>query len=89
MATEHELRRTSMPLTSTKNESRAVPRFDPTDSSPSPSPLFLALPAGAASAQTADTVLFNGKVLTVDKDFSTQQAHRDRAWRGAGDRDLG
>jgi predicted amidohydrolase YtcJ len=29
---------------------------------------------GAASAQTADTVLFNGKILTVDKDFSTQQA---------------
>jgi predicted amidohydrolase YtcJ len=30
--------------------------------------------ANAASAQTADTVLFNGKILTVDKDFSTQQA---------------
>ncbi len=29
---------------------------------------------GVASAQTADTVLFNGKILTVDKDFSTQQA---------------
>ena len=28
----------------------------------------------AASAQTADTVLFNGKILTVDKDFSIQQA---------------
>jgi len=28
----------------------------------------------AAFAQTADTVLFNGKILTVDKDFSTQQA---------------
>src|ERR1043165_174765 len=27
-----------------------------------------------AAAQTADTVLFNGKILTVDKDFSTQQA---------------
>ena len=26
------------------------------------------------SAQTADTVLFNGKILTVDKDFSVQQA---------------
>ena len=25
-------------------------------------------------AQTADTVLFNGKILTVDKDFSVQQA---------------
>jgi predicted amidohydrolase YtcJ len=35
---------------------------------------LLSLPAGVASAQTADTVLFNGKVLTVDKDFSTQQA---------------
>src|SRR6185295_3276728 len=31
-------------------------------------------PAGVASAQTADTILFNGKILTVDKDFSTQQA---------------
>jgi predicted amidohydrolase YtcJ len=30
--------------------------------------------ASTASAQTADTVLFNGKILTVDKDFSTQQA---------------
>jgi predicted amidohydrolase YtcJ len=30
--------------------------------------------SAAASAQTADTVLFNGKILTVDKDFSTQQA---------------
>jgi len=28
----------------------------------------------AASAQTADTVLFNGKIVTVDKDFSTRQA---------------
>jgi predicted amidohydrolase YtcJ len=36
--------------------------------------LFLALPAGAASAQTADTVLFNGKILTVDKDFSVREA---------------
>jgi len=32
------------------------------------------LMASAASAQTADTVLFNGKILTVDKDFSVQQA---------------
>jgi hypothetical protein len=32
------------------------------------------LPASSASAQTADSVLFNGKILTVDKDFSTQQA---------------
>ena len=31
-------------------------------------------PAGIASAQTADMILFNGKILTVDKDFSTQQA---------------
>jgi hypothetical protein len=36
--------------------------------------LGLALAANSASAQTADTVLFNGKVLTVDKDFSIQQA---------------
>src|SRR5450756_129969 len=36
--------------------------------------LYLAAPVGAAWAQTADTVLFNGKVLTVDKDFSIQQA---------------
>jgi predicted amidohydrolase YtcJ len=33
-----------------------------------------ALLTTAASAQTADTVLFNGKILTVDKDFSTRQA---------------
>src|ERR1700761_5344803 len=33
----------------------------------------LSLPS-IASAQSADTVLFNGKILTVDKDFSTQQA---------------
>jgi predicted amidohydrolase YtcJ len=31
-------------------------------------------PIDIASAQTADTILFNGKILTVDKDFSTQQA---------------
>jgi predicted amidohydrolase YtcJ len=36
--------------------------------------LCLALPASTASAQTADTVLFNGKILTLDKDFSVQQA---------------
>jgi predicted amidohydrolase YtcJ len=36
--------------------------------------LYFAALTGVASAQTADTVLFNGKVLTVDKDFSTQQA---------------
>jgi predicted amidohydrolase YtcJ len=35
---------------------------------------ILSLPVAAASAQTADTVLFDGKILTVDKDFSTQQA---------------
>jgi predicted amidohydrolase YtcJ len=32
------------------------------------------LASGAATAQTADTVLFNGKILTVDKDFSVRQA---------------
>jgi predicted amidohydrolase YtcJ len=32
------------------------------------------LASGAASAQTADTVLFNGKIVTVDKDFSVKQA---------------
>ena len=36
--------------------------------------LCLSLPAGAASAQSADAVLFNGKIVTVDKDFSVQQA---------------
>jgi len=30
--------------------------------------------ASIAAAQTADIVLFNGKILTVDKDFSVQQA---------------
>jgi predicted amidohydrolase YtcJ len=34
----------------------------------------LALPTSLAWAQTADTILFNGKILTVDKDFSVQQA---------------
>jgi hypothetical protein len=33
-----------------------------------------ALSAGYARSQTADTVLVNGKILTVDKDFSVQQA---------------
>jgi predicted amidohydrolase YtcJ len=36
--------------------------------------LCLALSATAASAQTADMVLFNGKILTVDKDFSIREA---------------
>src|ERR1700731_4474275 len=36
--------------------------------------LGLALAANSASAQTADTVLYNGKILTVDKDFSVRQA---------------
>src|ERR1700689_5124274 len=36
--------------------------------------LALALPASVAAAQTADTVLFNGKILTVDKDFSVREA---------------
>ena len=31
-------------------------------------------PMGVAAAQTADTILFNGRILPVDKDFSTQQA---------------
>src|ERR1700737_2947640 len=35
--------------------------------------LYLALPANPASAQTADTVLFNGKILTVNKDFWIDQ----------------
>src|SRR5580698_8518110 len=34
----------------------------------------LALSAVAASAETADMVLFNGKILTVDKDFSIREA---------------
>jgi predicted amidohydrolase YtcJ len=33
-----------------------------------------ALSAGVAQAQVADTVLFNGKVLTVDQDFSVREA---------------
>jgi predicted amidohydrolase YtcJ len=36
--------------------------------------LCLAAPVTVAYAQTADSVLFNGKILTVDKDFSVQQA---------------
>jgi predicted amidohydrolase YtcJ len=36
--------------------------------------LCLAMPVSAASAQTADLVLFNGKILTVDKDFSVREA---------------
>jgi predicted amidohydrolase YtcJ len=36
--------------------------------------LALALSTGAASAETADTVLFNGKILTVDKEFSVREA---------------
>src|SRR3954454_4066248 len=36
--------------------------------------LCVGLLSGAASAQTADAVLFNGKVLTVDQDFSIKQA---------------
>jgi hypothetical protein len=36
--------------------------------------LCLTLPANTVSAQPADTVLFNGKILTVDRDFSVQQA---------------
>lgn len=33
-----------------------------------------ALLSSSALAQSADTILFNGKILTVDKDFSVQQA---------------
>jgi len=36
--------------------------------------ICLTLPIGTASAQTADAVLFDGKILTVDKDFSVQEA---------------
>jgi len=36
--------------------------------------LSIALPMSIALAQTADTVLFNGKILTVNKEFSVQQA---------------
>jgi predicted amidohydrolase YtcJ len=36
--------------------------------------LCVMLVASVASAQTADVVLFNGKILTVDKDFSIQEA---------------
>jgi predicted amidohydrolase YtcJ len=35
---------------------------------------LLATPINAASAETADTVLFNGKILIVDKDFSQHEA---------------
>jgi predicted amidohydrolase YtcJ len=36
--------------------------------------LHLTLPVTVAFAQAADTILFNGKILTVDKDFSVRQA---------------
>jgi predicted amidohydrolase YtcJ len=36
--------------------------------------LSLGWPISTASAQPADTVLFNGKILTVDKDFSVREA---------------
>ncbi|WP_375413617.1 amidohydrolase [uncultured Bradyrhizobium sp.] len=36
--------------------------------------LCVTWPMSIASAQTADTILFNGKILTVDKDFSVGQA---------------
>jgi hypothetical protein len=36
--------------------------------------LSLASPVTTALAQAADTVLFNGKILTVDKDFSVREA---------------
>jgi predicted amidohydrolase YtcJ len=34
----------------------------------------LVLVATAASAETADTVLYNGKIVTVDKNFSVREA---------------
>ena len=41
-------------------------------------PIFAALALAAAissaSAETADAVLFDGKILTVDREFSVQQA---------------
>jgi predicted amidohydrolase YtcJ len=36
--------------------------------------LCLATDVGIASAETADAVLFNGKILTVDNDFSVREA---------------
>src|SRR3984957_9629891 len=36
--------------------------------------LALTLSVGAAAAETADTVLFNGRIVTVDKDFSVREA---------------
>ena len=36
--------------------------------------LCFSLPTSFAAAETADMVLFNGKILTVDQDFSVQQA---------------
>ena len=36
--------------------------------------LMLASSSTCVAAQTADTVLFNGKVLTLDRDFSVQEA---------------
>ena len=39
--------------------------------------LYLALPASPASAQTADTVLFNGKILTVDTPAGLIEKHKN------------
>jgi predicted amidohydrolase YtcJ len=36
--------------------------------------LYFTLAVSIASAQIADTILFNGKILTVDQDFSIQEA---------------
>lgn len=36
--------------------------------------LYLCCQPGVAAAETADTVLFNGKILTVDRDFRVQEA---------------
>ena len=35
---------------------------------------FVVAFSGATSAQSADTVLFGGKVVTVDRDFSVREA---------------
>ena len=37
----------------------------------------LAISIDAASAEGADTILFNGRILTVDADFSVREAIRD------------
>ena len=46
-----------------------------------PALLFLLVAAAPAFAETADTVLTNGKIVTVDKDFSVREAIALRAGR--------